>query len=142
MHRIDWRFRRSKADAKTRRLQQFNSLYSFLPRSRAAVGIVILRPSPIQADLHNEVFVRNSTKFFQANATQEHCVRQYGRLDAGGGISQHLINVIEQKRFAAGKEDVFESQFDRFIYQASDVLHSQGATRRIWTGFCHAIGTL
>src|SRR5260221_13838614 len=52
---IDGRFSRSKPNAESRGLKQFDSLHGFLPCPWSAIGIMILGSTAIRTHLHSQV---------------------------------------------------------------------------------------
>jgi len=137
---IGRRLRRAQPHAEAGVLQSANALDRLDPRSRAAPGVVDLGPTAVEADLHRQVGVGHGAQPLQPDALQQHAVGQYGCSQARRGIGQHVVDVIQQERLAAGEVDVTEAQRHGLVHNASDDRQPQRATRRGGAGLGHAVG--
>ena len=107
--RVHGRLGSADAHAEAALLQDADTLHRLGPRACASVGIVVLGPAAIQADLEDEVVVHDGGQPVQALAAQNHGIGQHGGFDPRRRVGQHRVDVVEDKRLAAGEEDVVKA---------------------------------
>lgn len=122
---------RREADAEAFVARDSDAFDGTRPGSGAPLSIVELRRRAIKTDLQCDASSRHAAKPIEPTALEEHSIRQYGRGRSGCTHHRDLIDVGQQKRFAAGDEELPDRKRGRFSGNASDAPGAKLASRRL-----------
>jgi hypothetical protein len=78
----------------------------------------------VQTDLQDDSITRQCSQAFCAPAAKQHSVGQYCRRSGGSASRQNLVDIFQQKRLAAGHEDLVHAKLRCFV---SDPLNPREA---------------